>query len=50
MMGIEILEHTERQLTDEEARQLYASMADQVLYTIYTLCLKKKRTATINMT
>jgi len=31
MMGIEVLEHTERQLTVEEARQLYASMADQVV-------------------
>ena len=30
MMGIDILEHTERQLAIEEARQLYASMLEQV--------------------
>ena len=30
MMGIDILEHTERQLTIDEARQLYASMLEEV--------------------
>jgi len=31
MMGIDILEHTERQLSIEEARELYASMFEEVL-------------------
>ena len=30
MMGIDILEHTERQLSIEEARQLYESMLEKV--------------------
>jgi len=30
MMGIDILEHTERQLSIEEARQLYESMLEEV--------------------
>jgi len=29
-MGIDVLEHTERQLSFEEATQLYASLADEV--------------------
>ena len=30
MMGIDVLEHTERKLSFQEARLLYASMAEQV--------------------
>ena len=32
MMGIDVLEHTERQLTFDEARQLYTSLSDEVFY------------------
>ena len=31
MMGLDVLEHTARQLSVDEARQLYQSMAEQVL-------------------
>jgi len=38
MMGIDILEHTERQLSIEEARQLYESMFEEVSLSVNWHC------------
>jgi len=37
MMGIDILEHTERHLTLDEARQLYVSMLEEVESFVYLI-------------
>jgi len=40
MMGIEVLEHTERQLSFEEATQLYATLSEEVVYLVIdVLCV-----------
>ena len=38
-MGIEVLEHTERQLSFEEAAQLYLAMSDEVVYLVGSVCM-----------
>jgi len=35
MMGIEVLEHTERQLSFEEATQLYETLTEEVVSTTW---------------
>jgi len=39
MMGIDVLEHTERQLSFDEATELYTGLSFEVLYLVGSICM-----------